>query len=35
LRKSPEGEQLVSEEFLSLWKPILAARERIAKWPKR
>jgi hypothetical protein len=29
LRKSPEGLQLVSEEFLSVWEPIWAARKGI------
>ncbi|MEO8660880.1 MAG: hypothetical protein ABI693_20580, partial [Bryobacteraceae bacterium] len=30
LRRTPEGRQLVSEQFLSIWEPIWTARKRIA-----
>jgi hypothetical protein len=29
LRKSPEGQKLVSDDFLSIWEPIWAARKKI------
>lgn len=29
LRQSPDGQQLVSDEFLSIWEPIWATRKRI------
>jgi hypothetical protein len=32
LRMSPEGRQLISEQFLNIWEPIWAARKRIGKW---
>jgi hypothetical protein len=34
LRMSPEGRGLISEQFLSIWEPIWAARKRIGKWLK-